>query len=235
MIGDTPTDVRQQGPGSHSSFQDPLPPHSFVLAPVLGEDKIDQYVLGTAARPGDGRLSPNPAGASLQLPAGFGPRHLAFSPADASVVLVANEGGPDTPVRVTACTFNATSGTLTAAATLSAISAGADPSGLFPAEVLFAPDGRFAYVSVRDATDAKRDSVATFAVDAAGTFTLIGNAPTGHYPRSMALDPSGRVLVVADQKGNTVRTLMRDAATGLLAPSHVEPLPDAAAFVMVYE
>ena len=42
----------------------------------------------------------------------------------------------------------------------------------------------------------------------------IGEVPTGHYPRSMALDPSGRVLVVANQKGASVATYTRDATSG---------------------
>eukprot|EP00966_Prymnesium_polylepis_P121963 2819105-Prymnesium_polylepis.2 len=115
---------------SHLSvYSDPVT-HRFVLAPVLGLDRVDQWSLS----PRDGKLTPNPSAARLTLPSGFGPRHLAFSPADPKTVLLANEGGAATPARVTLCTFDSGSGTLTAVRTLSALPAAADPTDLYPAE-----------------------------------------------------------------------------------------------------
>ena len=242
-IGKAAADVEFQGAGSHSVYVDPSS-NRFVLAPVLGLDKVDLWSLGAK----DGQLTPNPVASQLALPAGFGPRHLAFSPTDPSVVLLADEGGAATPSRVTLCRFNRTSGVLAVVHTLSTLAEGADPTALFPAEVVFAPDGRFAYVSVRDTTDAKRDAIAIFrvapsrsvaaATDArsakAPAIQRIGAVPTAHYPRSMALDPSGRVLVVANQKGASVATYTRDASTGLLTPAaHELPMPDSPGFVVV--
>ena len=241
-VGKAAADVKFQGAGSHSVYIDPSS-NRFVLAPVLSLDKVDLWSLSLE----DGQLAPNPVASQLTLPAGFGPRHLAFSPSDPAVVLLADEGGAATPSRVTLCSFNRTDGVLTTVQTISTLAEGADPTALFPAEVLFAPDGRFAYVSVRDATDAKRDVIAIFRVAApsaaSGTraknakvpaIKRIGAVPTGHYPRSMALDPSGRVLVVANQKGASVATYTRDASSGLLTPAaHELPMPDSPGFVVV--
>ena len=233
-VGADAADAQFQGAGSHSVY---TKNSGFVLAPVLGADKVDLWRLD----PTDGKLTPNPTSSHLSLPAGFGPRHLAFSPTDPSLVLLANEGGAATPSRLTHCAYDSATGVLTALRTLSTLPAGSDPAGLYPAEVLFAPDGGHAYVSVRDATDAKRDAVAIFRIapHAAGNATaaevaLIGTVHTGHYPRSMALDPSGRLLVVANQKGATVSTYVRDDATGLLTPTgHSATFPDAPGFVLV--
>lgn len=229
-VGVEVADKQFQGAGSHSVYTDT----AFVLAPVLGVDKVDFWVLGP-----EGKLTPNPMVPHLSLPAGFGPRHLAFSPVDPSVALLADEGGAATPSRVTHCAYDGSLGVLTSVRSLSTLPEGHDPTGLFPAEVLFAPDGRHAYVSVRDATDAKRDAVAIFSVSSAGNSSipmvaLIGSVSTGHYPRSMSLDPTGRILVVANQKGASLSTFTRDAVTGLLAATgHGASLPDAPAFVMV--
>jgi 6-phosphogluconolactonase (cycloisomerase 2 family) len=139
---------------------------------------------------------------------------------------------------------------------------GTSSEGLYPAEVLFAPDGKYAYVSVRDATDAKRDAVAIFSVAApaaaapatpsttAGTATspasastatseasisLRGHVSTGHYPRSMSLDASGRLLIVANQKGKSLSSYWRNASSGWLTPAKQPPvaMPDSPAFVMI--
>ena len=118
--------------------------------------------------------------------------------------------------------------------------------------MLFAPDGRFAYVSVRDATDGKRDAIAIFRVTTSAhpaasaasaaslledesAIALIGSVPTGHYPRSIAIDPTGRLILAANQKGGTLSSFWRDATTGMLSPAKQPPvaLPDSPAFVMV--
>ncbi len=227
------TDARTyfEGAGAHSVYLDPVN-GQFVLSPSLGEDLIAQWSL----HPSNGSLTPNPSAPSLALPEGSGPRHLAFHPTAASMVVVADEGGAQSPVRLTVCRFDGQRGVLTALASVSALPEGADPTDLSPAEVLFAPDGRFVYISIRDATDAGRDAVAVLRVlsTAPPAVELVGSTPTGHYPRSMALDPSGRLLLVANQKGGTVTSFARDEATGQLKPTgHAVALPDAPAFVTV--
>jgi 6-phosphogluconolactonase len=41
----------------------------------------------------------------------------------------------------------------------------------------------------------------------------------GNWPRNFALDPSGRVLLVANQKSNDVFTYLIDKQTGKLTPT----------------
>jgi 6-phosphogluconolactonase len=217
------TDLVQQGAGSHSSYL--LPSGRFVFAPVLGLDKIDQWSFDQNT----GKLA---AAGELQLPPNTGPRHMAFHSARPTLALVADEGDGNSPCRLTVCTFDATVGKLSVLHTVSTLPNGSSFVGVYPAEVLFGFDGRFAYVSNRDATSEGRDSIAVFAISDDGRATLLANAPTGHYPRSMALDPKGSFLVVANQKGNSLMTFAVNLDTGLLrANPELVVLSDSAAFV----
>ena len=218
------TDLAQEGPGSHSSYL--LPSNRFVFAPVLGLDKIDQWTLDANT----GKLA---AAGELQLPSGTGPRHMAFHPAREGLALVADEGDGSSPCRLTVCSFDASVGKLSVLHTVSTLPGSISFVGVYPAEVLFSLDGRFAYVSNRDATSAGRDNIAVFSIGDDGTAKLLANTLTGHYPRSMSLNPTGDFIVVANQKGNSVMTFAVDVRTGLLHNPKLFALSDSAAFVTV--
>jgi 6-phosphogluconolactonase len=67
------------------------------------------------------------------------------------------------------------------------------------AEIEVDRSGRFLYASNRG-----HDSITVYAIDPAkGTLTLVQNVPTqGSIPRNFALDPTGKYLVVGNQKSN---------------------------------
>jgi 6-phosphogluconolactonase len=97
----------------------------------------------------------------------------------------------------------------------------ADPGNVRPGQAASTihvhPNGRFVYVGNRSAgtTDFQgtpvwaggENSIAVFAIDQdTGEPTLIQNADTGgFYPRTFAIDPGGRVLVVGNQVAAKVR------------------------------
>ena len=64
---------------SHPHMIVATPDNRFAVVPDLGTDKIYLYALDTAA----GKLAPSQ---TLDLPAGAGPRHVAFHPTSASYV-----------------------------------------------------------------------------------------------------------------------------------------------------
>jgi len=56
--------------------------------------------------------------------------------------------------------------------------------------------------------------VAAFSVLPGGHLSPSGSLPTGSLPHSLAVDPSGRFVYVANAQGNTLSALAIDAETG---------------------
>ena len=78
---------------------------------------------------------------------------------------------------------------------------------------MVAPSGRFVYASNRG-----HDSLAIYAVDAeTGQLALVGHESTrGGGPRTFIIDPTGTLLLVANQDTDTVVTFWIDPASGTL-------------------
>src|SRR5258708_10101892 len=80
-------------------------------------------------------------------------------------------------------------------------------------DVVMDREARFAY-----ATDRFDDIVTTFAISPeSGRLTLLNRTSCGgKVPRHLALDPSGRWLLVANQASDNIAVLGRDVRTGQL-------------------
>lgn len=194
---------RQAGPHVHSVVLDPT--NRFVLTADLGLDQVMVYRLDLER----GKLIPMES-QGLKLRAGSGPRHLAFHPNGRFVYLV--------------CELNSTLG----AYMYHAEDGRLEEIGIYPmlpegyrgiswaAEVQVAPSGRFLYASNRG-----HDSLVIYAVDeASGRLVYVGHASTrGEYPRHFALDPSGTLLLVANQNSGTILPFWVEAQTGKLTPT----------------
>jgi 6-phosphogluconolactonase len=193
---------RQRKPHAHWVGLDPTT--RFVLVSDLGTDEVVIYRLDD----GSGRLSPHEPRAA-DLPAGAGPRHVAFHPTS-SVAYVVTELRSG----VTVFDWDAAAGRLRAIQSVPVLPD--DFSGENkPAEVAVHPSGRFVYASNRG-----HDSLAIFRVDeASGRLTPSGHVQSGGAaPRHFAIDPTGQCLVVANQKSNTLAVFRIDADTGGLQP-----------------
>ncbi len=83
-------------------------------------------------------------------------------------------------------------------------------------------DGKFLYVSNRGTAN----QLLVFAIDpVSGELKeLQRRSVGGDHPREFALDPSGKFLLVANQKSNQIVVIERDADTGLLGKT-VQTLP----------
>ena len=194
-----PVTDRQAGPHAHCVI--PHPSNKFVVAADLGADRVFVYRLdGTT-----GALTHTPESDAV-MPAGTGPRHLAFHPT-LPILFVSGELNST----VTALHCDAKTGALTALQTLSTLPEGTKVTN-YPADIHVAPNGRTLYVSNRG-----HNSVAVFSVTANGTLALEQVMSTGgDWPRNFALDPSGRWLLVANQRSNSVVVLSRDGKSGKL-------------------
>ncbi|HEX5502312.1 MAG TPA: lactonase family protein [Thermomicrobiales bacterium] len=216
--GSGPNPQRQAGPHAHSIQPDPA--NRFALAADLGLDRVLVYRLD----PARAALEPDDPPAAV-LPAGSGPRHLAFHPAGRHVYVIGELGST-----LTACTWDGARGTLEPFQTVSTLPAGF--AGVNScADVHVAPSGRFVYGSNRG-----HDSIAVFAVDpATGALTPAGHTPTGgRTPRNFAIDPTGAFLLAANQDTDTVVTFRLDGATGQPMPTgHVTSVPSPVCLTLV--
>lgn len=196
-----------------------------VVVPTLGLDEVQQLSYN------NGILSK--ARAALQVPAEQGPRHVAFHPT-LPIAVLANEGSANATVTIELLSNTDATG-LSALATYSASGPYSAPD-MYPSEIFFSPDGVFVLVSVRDATDQKRDGVAVFKVQDSGmSLGLVGYTSVGHYPRSMALREDG-LLVVGNQKGHSLSFLKFDFSTGALTKSNSDlDIGESPAFVGIFD
>ncbi|MGV3663123.1 MAG: lactonase family protein [Prosthecobacter sp.] len=193
---------RQAGPHAHSvNF---TPDNRFALACDLGIDKVLIYKADIAT----GKLTPNEP-AFAKVPAGGGPRHLAFHPGG-KYVFVNNE----ITMTETVFSYDAEKGALTEIQTVSTLpEADRELKGLSTAETVAHPNGKVVYVSNRT-----HDTIAVFACDpATGKLTLLQNVPVeGQIPRNICLDPSGKWLIAAHQNSATAAVFKVDQNDGKL-------------------
>ena len=172
----------------------------FVIHADLGQDRLYSWILQRAG----GKLIPNNP-AFVSLPPGDGPRHFAFHPNGHWLYSVQEESST-----LTFFAYDAESGQLAKQQMVSTLPkefAGTS----FASEVRVSANGRFVYAANR-----LYDSIAIFAVDDdTGLLKLLGEEWTrGDYPRSFTIDPTGRFLLAANQRGDASRCFVFRMAAG---------------------
>jgi 6-phosphogluconolactonase len=206
--GTGPNASRQESPHAHCILLDPS--DRFALVADLGIDRVLVYRLNHDA----GTLHHIEGGDAVMRP-GAGPRHLAFHPR-LPFVFVANE----LDSTVTTLRFDGERGVLTPQQSRSSLPAGWSGTN-YPADIHVASTGRV-YVSNRG-----HNSIAVFSVASTGDLALEQVVSTdGDWPRNFTLDPTGRWLLVANQRSGSIVVFARDAQTGrLTATAHRIALP----------
>ena len=201
--GTGPNPTRQEAPHAHCILPDPT--GRWVLATDLGTDQVLVYRVDTGGRAPRLLLR-----GSVRMKPGAGPRHLAFHPS-LPLVFVANE----LDSTVTALRWDAIEGTLSVTDTHSTLPPGWSGANQV-ADIHVGPLGRALYVSNRG-----HDSIAVFSVAPAGGALAQQQVVStgGRWPRNFGLDPSGRWLLVANQRSNDITVFARDATTGHLTPA----------------
>ncbi|MGW5273989.1 lactonase family protein [Streptomyces sp. NPDC004044] len=216
--GSGPRTDRQRAPHAHQVQPDPS--GNWVLSVDLGTDSIRICALdassGTLRLHGETALRP-----------GTGPRHLAFHPEGAHAYVL-NELEPT----VTVCRWDSATGVLEPLAETAVVPEDvvADPEAVvYPSAVVVSHDGRFLWAANRG-----HDSIAVLALDASGEkASLVTNVGCGgHWPRDLALDPTGRWLYAANERAGNVSWFAVDATTGI--PCHRGSLAAPAASCVVF-
>ena len=191
-----PTEKRQHGHCAVAS-----PDNRTVFVCDLGLDRIMAYRL-----PNKGGSLTLAATPFTQLPEGAGPRHMTFHP-NGKIAYVINELNST----VSVLHYNAESAQLTIAQTLPTLPEGFTDTNTC-AEIAVSADGRFLYGSNRG-----HNSIVSYSIAASGEIALIGWTPSqGIGPRNFAIDPSGKFMLVANQKGGGIAIFKRDIDTGTL-------------------
>lgn len=198
QIKHTGNGPRPEQDSSHIHYTD-LTPDNRLVAINLGSDKVYVYNVSDA-----GKLSEQSV---LTMPAGFGPRHLVFTP-DGQHALLAGELSS----KVATLTYDQATGQFTQTAIIETIPADySEHNGA--AAIRLSRDGHFLYVSNRG-----YNSLAVFAVDNEAKLTPIQQISTeGDFPRDFDLDPTEAFVVVVNQNTDNATLYARDLETGKLS------------------
>jgi 6-phosphogluconolactonase len=205
-------DTRDFGPATmpHMILTDPT--NNYVFVPCKG----GPYVAQLAFDPTTGKLTPNDPD-RVDAPPKSGPRHLAFHPSK-DVAYLINEQA----MTVIVYAFDRDTGRLTEQQTVPTLPAGdgLGAKGLSTAEIQVHPSGKFLYGSNRG-----HNSIVIYRIDDSGRLTLVGHETrTIHKPRHFSIDPTGALLLVANQENDTVSVFGIHQTTGVLTPMG-EPTP----------
>lgn len=194
-----PTERRQHG---HCAVVSP--DNRYVFVCDLGLDRIMAY-----KQPAKGESLALAATPFTQLPDGAGPRHMIFHP-NGKIAYVINELNST----VSVLHYNSATAALTISQTLPTLPDGFTGTNTC-AEIAVSADGRFLYGSNRG-----HNSIVSYAIAETGAISLMGwTSSQGLGPRNFTIDPSGRFMLVANQKGGGIAIFKRDIETGTLEDS----------------
>lgn len=214
--------IRTYATGRNTHCAAASPDGRFLYATSLGDDRItwfpaDPALEGDAAATADAAISPS---GHVAAEAGSGPRYIRLNAAGDRAYVVHERTG-----EVAVYARDAETGRLDLLQQVSAVGGlGLEPGPVRSAEtpdpgseVVWAADlrltrdGCFLYTSERSTS-----TVARFAVRDGGALEFLGRTDTETQPCSMALDPSGRFLLVAGE-GSSHLTSYRIGDDGSLA------------------
>jgi 6-phosphogluconolactonase len=196
--------VDSETPGSQTHEVVLSPDAKFAFVPCKGSDKVAQFEFNGATGALDANTPPSVASAG-----GAGPRHLAFGPG-AKFAYVIDELGNTMETMA----YDSGAGVFTRKGALTTLPSGFTGSST-AAEVAVSPSGRFLYGSNRIVND--NGDLVIYAIAQDGTLSLVGHESTrGVQPRHFSLDPSGKLLFVANLDSKTLVVFSIDDATGKL-------------------
>ncbi|MFP9099672.1 lactonase family protein [Flavobacterium sp. RHBU_24] len=191
---------RQEKSHVHSAVFSP--DGNFLFLPDLGSDKIRCYMFNqNAAKPLQGGPVP-----FIPTTRGSGPRHLAFHPNGKWAYCIEEIAGA-------VSVYKYANGTLQPLQRVFTHPEDVKNDDYEGSDVHVSPDGKFLYASNRGT----QNNIAIYSIATDGQLTLLGYEPTrGEHPRTFAIDPSGKFIIVANVNSGTATVLKRDTKTGLL-------------------
>ena len=197
--GSGPYESRQESPHAHTVVMGNAP---LVYSTDLGSDQIVISKLDTST----GVLKSTKL--SVKTTPGSGPRHIEFNKNKTRLYVSCELNGT-----VEAYNIDPESGGLKRFQIISTLP---DTTSGYPAtaDIHLTPSEKFLYVSNRS----NKNNIAIFKVDASnGELKAVGyQSCLGDMPRNFVIDPSGKFLLVANQKSDNVFVFRINETTGTL-------------------
>ncbi len=139
----------------------------------------------------------------ISLPKKSGPRHFTFN-ADGSMMYLINEFGS------TVMVFKVDNEEgLILMQTLPTIREGFDTDN-YCADIHIGPDGKFLYGSNRG-----ENTIVVYTIESDGLLSLAGHTSCGgDWPRNFTIDPSGKFIIIGNQKSNYISVFRIDRKSG---------------------
>jgi 6-phosphogluconolactonase len=187
----------EQG-SAHVHFTN-LTPDDRIVVVDLGADKVYTFDVSV-----DGKLT---LAATYETEAGFGPRHIRFSPDGQYAYLLGELSS-----LLSVLKYDEETGRFTHVQTVSTIPADwTEHNGT--AAIRVSSDGKFVYISNRG-----HNSLVVFATSEDGAkLTQVQTISTeGDFPRDFALDPTEQFIVAVNHNTDNATVYRRDDATGQL-------------------
>ena len=180
---------------AHMILNDPSGDKIYVSD--LGLDRMIIYDFDN----NEGKLHPSD---TLTVPKGSGPRHFVFS-SDGSRMYLINELGS----KIIVFDINQPEGPKLIQ-TLTTFREGFEGKN-YCADIHISKDGKYVYGSNRG-----ENTIVTYLINSDGTLKLSGHTSCGgNWPRNFVIDPSGKFLLVGNQKSDSIAVFKLDNTTGL--------------------
>lgn len=181
---------------AHMILGDPASKKVYVTD--LGLDRIIIYDFDKSS----GNLNQAENGL-VQLPDGIGPRHFVFN-ANGSNLYVINELGSKMLV------FNIKENEEPGLVQILPTTRSDFEGNNYCADIHLSKDGKFLYGSNRG-----ENTIVTYKVETDGTLTLAGHTSCGgDWPRNFIIDPTGKFLLVGNQKSDSITVFRLNKKTG---------------------
>ncbi len=204
LEGNGPIRQRQEQAHPHAINQNPH--DQLVYLCDLGSDSLIRYQLDTSSQVDFFD--------KLKLPAGSGPRHIAFHP-QLNYSYISLELSSQL-----ASIHHSASPNDTKVCDLSAASS-ANNDANFPSELTLTIDGKFLYLANRGA-----NTISLFSLDNPAKPELVESIDCGGTtPRHIALSPNEDFLIVANQDSDALVSFQRDKTSGRLIHAHTVDQP----------
>ena len=178
-----------------------LPNSSWVYSADKGADRVMSFRLTS-----EGTLEPSEQ-QYLEIPAGSGPRHLAFHPSLPFAYLVNELNGT-----INVLAVDRASGSLNLMSTITTLPEDYDGFNAC-ADIHISPDGKHLYASNRG-----HNSLAIYSIHPeTGQLNSVGWEPTkGDFPRNFLIADDGQSILVANQNSDNIIRFKRNPENGLL-------------------
>jgi 6-phosphogluconolactonase len=190
---------------SHPHCIRPSPDNRFVVVTDMPRSHVNIFAFSDR----DGRMVRHSSVLSPPNGQGYGARHFEWHP-NGRILYVVNERSNS----ITVFEYEARTAALKPISTVPALPASFSGTN-FTADIHIDSFGRFLYVCNRG-----HDSIAVFAVDPqTGMLDIIGwDEAYGHRPRSFALSPDERFMLVANSSSDNLVSIRLDNESGRLGP-----------------